>query len=60
MLEGIQTLLLFQLTHKFGELPSDFVKQLSAIKEHEFLSAIIIQVLTVQSLDEIKLMAAAA
>ena len=57
LLEGTRKSLLVQLTYKFGELPSDFVKQLNAIKDHELLSAIMIQGLTVQSLDEIKLTA---
>ena len=55
LLEGMRKSLLVQLTYKFGELPSDFVKQLNAIKDQELLSAIMIQGLTVQSLDEITL-----
>ena len=55
VLEGIHTSLRLQLTYKFGELPSDFVKQLCAIKDDELLSTIMIQVLTAQSLDEITL-----
>lgn len=57
LLEGMRKSLLVQLTYKFGELPSDFVKQLNAIKDQELLSAIMIQGLAVQSLDEITLTA---
>lgn len=60
LLEGMRKSLLFQLTYKFGELPSDFVNQLNAITDRELLAAITIQVLTAQSLDEITLSTSAA
>jgi hypothetical protein len=55
LLEGMRKSVLLLLTSKFGELPSSFVNQLNTITDRELLSAIMIQVLTVQSLNEIKL-----
>lgn len=55
ILKGMHELLLFQLTCKFSELPSNFVNQLCAIIDQELLGAIAIQVLTAQSLDDITL-----
>lgn len=55
LLEGMQRLLLLQLTYKFGEVPQNFVDKLRQIADREVLTALSAQVLTAQSLDEISL-----
>jgi hypothetical protein len=50
---GMRTLLLLQLTWKFGELPQDVVDRLNAITDPAVFAEISKQLLTAQSLDEI-------
>jgi hypothetical protein len=52
--EGIRTLLVLLLTWKFGALPPEFVDKLNAITDPTTLTEISQQVLTAQSLAEIK------
>ena len=51
----MRTLLLLQLTWKFGELPQDFVEKLNAITEPTVFAEISKQLLTAKTRTEIKL-----